>query len=112
MKRLLKVYPNIYSSEDTAVRAAVKNLSGKSFNMDRLDAYKSQYDPFVWIIAFAPAEDPEIAVASLIVQGVNSPAPGPVVSKVIQKYLSLKSQEEKKGKEKIDYNKFLEEKNR
>jgi penicillin-binding protein 2 len=110
MKRLMKKYPNIYSSEDTAVRAAVKNLSGKGFNMEKLDAYKSQYDPYTWIIAFAPSDDPEIAVASLVFQGNASAAPGPIVRKVIDGYLDLKAKDEADGKGKIDYNKFLEEK--
>ena len=69
MNRLMKRYPKIYTNENTAVRRAVINLSKKNITSDTLDKYKSTYQNFSWVVAMAPADDPKIAVAVLIVQG-------------------------------------------
>ena len=52
------------------------------------------YDDFGWYVAFAPAEEPEIAVAVVIFQGGSGRYPAPVVREVIGDYLNLKSEEE------------------
>ena len=87
MKRLMKEEPDIYKSESTAVRRAVINLSGVS--TERIDAYKSSYDAFAWFIAYAPIEDPQIAVAVLIYQGGSGGYAGPVAREIIGKYMEL-----------------------
>jgi len=87
--RLLKDYPDTFVTRDTAVRQAVINLSkGKVGNAD-LDAYKSEYDNFAWVVALAPADDPKIAVAVLLVQGGTSTYAGPMVKEIIGKYLQV-----------------------
>ncbi|MDR2458163.1 MAG: hypothetical protein LBD41_06775, partial [Clostridiales Family XIII bacterium] len=110
MNRLLKKYPKIYTSEDTAVRVAVKNLSGEKFNMAKLDAYKSSYDPFGWVISLTPTKKPEIAVAGLIVQANSSSPPGSVIRDIIGEYFALKEKDEKEGKTKVDYKELIEKK--
>lgn len=52
------------------------------------------YDDFGWYVAFAPADEPQIAVASVIFQGGSGRFPAPVVREVIGDYLNLKSEEE------------------
>jgi penicillin-binding protein 2 len=52
------------------------------------------YDDFGWYVAFAPAEEPEIAVAAVIFQGGSGRYPAPVVREIIGDYLNLKSEEE------------------
>lgn len=87
MKRLMKEYPNTYVTEDTAVRRAVINLSGGKVNSEKLDRYKDTYDEFAWTVALAPKDDPKIAVACVIPQGVTGGNANPVVREIIGTYL-------------------------
>ena len=48
--------------------------------------YKKKYDNFAWTVALAPAEDPQIAVAVMLVQGKSSSNAAPVVREIIGKY--------------------------
>lgn len=50
----------------------------------------SNYDSYAWMIAFAPYNDPEIAVSVFMVQGDTSVHCGPVVRDVISKYFDIK----------------------
>ncbi len=47
------------------------------------------YDDFGWYVAFAPYDDPQIAVASVIFQGGSGRYPAPAVRDVIAEYLKL-----------------------
>jgi penicillin-binding protein 2 len=47
------------------------------------------YDDFGWYVAFAPADDPKIAVAAVIFQGGSGRFPSPIVREVIGDYLNL-----------------------
>lgn len=87
MKRLMKEYPDTYVTEDTAVRRAVINLSGGKITSEHLDRYKSKYDEFAWTVALAPKDDPKIAVACVIPQGVTGGNANPVVREIIGTYL-------------------------
>ena len=89
MQRLMKTYPAIYLSEDTAVRRAVINLSNGSLTSADLNRYKSTYDNFAWALALAPADNPKIAVAVMIVQGSTGPNAGAIVREVIGEYLQV-----------------------
>lgn len=88
MKRLMISDPDLYKSESTAVRRAVMNLADVS--MERIDSYKSSYDNFAYFVAFAPVEDPQIAVSVLIFQGGSGGYAGPVAREIIGKYLDAK----------------------
>lgn len=87
--RLLHEYPDIYTTEGSAARQAVINLSRGKITSAALDAYKANYDSFAWFVAMAPAEDPQIAVAVLLFQGGSGPYAGPIAREVIGKYLGL-----------------------
>ena len=67
-ERLMEEYPDLYSDEDTALRRAVINCSDGRIDAEDIDMYKESYDSFAWTVALAPAEDPEIAVAVMMVQ--------------------------------------------
>ena len=84
--RLMEEYPHIYDSETTALRRAVINLSSENITVEDIDRYKESYDNFAWTVALAPADDPEIAVAVLLVQGKTSSNAAPVVREIIGKY--------------------------
>lgn len=92
MARLIREYPDTFVTRDSAVRQAVINLSGGSVTPEKLDAYKSNYDNFAWIVALAPADDPKIAVAVLLVQGGTSTIAGPMTREIIGKYLQVNKQ--------------------
>jgi hypothetical protein len=89
------------------VRKAVINLSGKGFNEENIDAFKDTYGDFASVMAMAPADDPEIAVVCLIVQGGASRNAIPVVKELIGRYFDLKKDDEKE-KRSIDYKIFFE----
>ncbi len=89
MNRILADEKQGFRTKDGAVRQAVINLSGEGMNYSKIDAYKSDYDNFAWVIAMAPAENPKIAVAVMLVQGGNSLYAGPIAREVIAKYLQL-----------------------
>lgn len=84
--RFMEKYPDIYSSEDRALRRAVINLSKNKITSDDIDRYKEPYDAFAWTVALAPADKPEIAVAVMLVQGKSSLNAAPVVREIIGKY--------------------------
>lgn len=87
MKRIMKEYPDVYTSEDTAVRRAVINLSGGRLTSESLDRFKDTYDEFAWTVAMAPKDDPKIAVACVIPQGVTGGNAAPTVREIIGQYL-------------------------
>ena len=91
MNRLLREYPNIYTSANRAVRKAVISLSrySESEAERRLDAFKDSYKPFAWVVAMAPVDDPQIAVSVLIVQADSSGNATPIAKEVIAKYMEL-----------------------
>lgn len=89
MKRLMKKEPDTYRTKDGAVRQAVINLSNGTVDYEKIDAYKSNYDNFAWVLTMAPADNPKIAVAVMIVQGGTAGYAAPVAREVIGKYLQL-----------------------
>jgi len=89
MNRLMKTYPDIYTTKDTAVRRAVINLSKKHLTSDDLDQYKSDYDPFAWVVALAPADNPKIAVCVMIPQGKTAANAAPIAKHVMAAYFDL-----------------------
>ncbi|MDD3168090.1 MAG: penicillin-binding transpeptidase domain-containing protein [Eubacteriales bacterium] len=89
LNRLMKEYPEIYTTRNYAVRQAVINLSDGKVTTAKMDAYKASYDNFAWVMAMAPAEEPKIAVAVLIFQGGTAGYAAPVAREVIAKYLQL-----------------------
>lgn len=50
------------------------------------------YDDFAWYVAFAPYDDPEIAVACVLFEGGSGRYPIPIVREVIGEYFKLKEQ--------------------
>ncbi|MDR1779087.1 MAG: hypothetical protein LBR14_05035 [Clostridiales Family XIII bacterium] len=111
MQRLMEEFPNVYSSQSSAVRKAVVNLSGRGFNEEQIDVYKGTYDNFAWVVALAPVEDPQIAVVCMLVQGTESMNAEPVVRDVILQYFDNQAQDAASGYV-IDYTKFFKQDNR
>ncbi len=51
------------------------------------------YDNYAWFVAFAPKDDPQIAVATVLFQGGHGGYAGPVAREMIAQYLGLNSKE-------------------
>lgn len=85
-RRLMNEYPGSYKTEDRALRRAVINLSRKNLTYENLYAYKKKYDSFAWTVALAPAENPQIAVAVMLVQGKTSSNAAPAAREIIGRY--------------------------
>lgn len=74
------------SREDTVDDALIK-ASNYKISQSMIDAYKDEHDYFSWTIAMAPADDPEIAIVVMLVDGGYSSNAAPVVKDLINAYL-------------------------
>ncbi|HRV33878.1 MAG TPA: penicillin-binding protein, partial [Anaerovoracaceae bacterium] len=86
---LMRSDPIRYSSGSEAARSAVACLMEYRIGAEELDAYKEEYDNFSWFVCCAPAEDPQIAIAVLLVQGGQGSFGAPVAREMIAEYFSL-----------------------
>ncbi|TJX14777.1 penicillin-binding protein [Tissierella creatinini] len=81
-KRIFANFPiAVASKTGTAERSGVNPSTGEKF------------DEFAWFVAYAPIDDPEIAVAGVIFQGGSGGYAGPMVRDVIAQYLGLNNTE-------------------
>jgi len=78
-----------YLDDSKIMRQAIMDLTNNRVNDETIDSFKDDYDNFAWFVAFAPYEDPQIAVAVLIFQGGHGGYAGPVAREIIAKYLEL-----------------------
>ena len=84
------------------LRKAIKELNPKITD-EKIDAYKPEYRPFAWSVAFAPAEDPQIAVVTMIPQGSSGGNSLYITKEVIGTYFDLENEREKAENE-VDKN--------
>lgn len=84
------------------LRKAIKELNPKLTD-DQIDAYKQDYPSFAWSVGFAPANDPEIAVVTVLPKGNSSSLALPPMREVMGQYFGLidekKNKEDKSNKE-------------
>ena len=76
------------------LRKAIQQLNPKATDTV-IDKFKSDYDAFAWTVAFAPADDPEIAVVAMIPQGNESSYALLPVREVIGAYMGFNKDTEK-----------------
>ncbi len=79
---------------DFPISAAAKTGTAERSGVN--PATGDTYDSYAWFVGFAPYEDPEIAVAAIVVQGGSGGYAGPMVRDIIAEYLGLNSEEETK----------------
>src|SRR5699024_5191893 len=58
-------------------------------------AERDEYDDFAWFVGFAPYDDPEIAVVTVLFQGGSGSYGGQLVSVVMAEYLELNDKDNK-----------------
>lgn len=83
------------------LRKAIKELN-PSITDDTIDQFKSDYGAFAWTVAFAPADNPEIAVVSMIPQGNESSYALLPVREVIGAYMGLNNKKSTTADEKTN----------
>lgn len=88
-KAIMKENKDKYKDEGMAMRKAIKELSNGRITDAALDQYKDNYDNFAWFVSYAPYDDPQIAVVSLIFQGGHGGYASPIAREIIAEYLGL-----------------------
>lgn len=77
-RSLFKDFPiSVAAKTGTAQRTGVNPATGDT------------YDEYAWFTAFAPYEDPEIAVTVILVQGGSGGYAGPIAREIIAQYFGL-----------------------
>ncbi len=93
----LAVLEGTLKSEFTNVKIAVAGKTGTAEYCDKFAQAKNLCTPgnwpsHAWTVAFAPYEDPEIAVVAFVYNGQEgSTVAGPIVRRVLEAYFELKS---------------------
>jgi penicillin-binding protein 2 len=93
-KQLMAAHKDRYRDEGDAMRDAIKQLSNNKITNEQLDQFKDNYDNFAWFVSYAPIDDPQIVVVSLIFQGGHGGYASPVVREIIAEYLGLNKEAE------------------
>lgn len=90
------------------LRKAIKALNPNIMDAE-IDRFKPDYGSFAWCVAFAPAENPQIAVACVIPQGESSSYAVLPIREVLGQYFALRKEEPKdsKNKEESEENKDI-----
>lgn len=70
------------------IRRAIKELNPRITD-SQINRFKDTYDNFAWFVSFAPYDNPEIAVVSLIFQGGSGGYAGTVAREIIAQYFGL-----------------------
>lgn len=83
IKNMFNGFPiDVAAKTGSAEKAGINPATGK------------EYTAFAWFVAYAPADDPEIAVTSLIFQGRTGSNAGPMTRDIIAKYFNLENTSE------------------
>lgn len=70
------------------MKKAIMELN-PNITSDRINAYKDSYDPFAWLVSYAPAEEPEIAVVTLLFQGGHGGFGSAISRDIYAEYFNL-----------------------
>ena len=83
-RRIFRDFPiEVGAKTGTAEKSGTNPVTGET------------YDDFAWFVAFAPYDEPEIAIATVIFQGGSGGYAGPMVRDIIAEYLKLNAVETK-----------------
>ena len=78
IKKLMRKDPVTYATEENTVDRAVKELSKYKITQSMIDAGKGSYNYSAWTMSLAPADNPRIAVVTMLIQGGFSANAAPV----------------------------------
>jgi penicillin-binding protein 2 len=98
MKKADKVTVNDDKTNSSYLRRAIKELNPDISNED-IDRFKADYVAFSWSVAFAPYDNPEIAVVTVIPQGAHGASSLPTAREIFGQYFGLSKKNEDKNKD-------------
>ncbi|MBR5315253.1 MAG: hypothetical protein IKU44_00555, partial [Firmicutes bacterium] len=102
MEKMMEDEPERYPSEDETVDEALIKASNYKITYSIINKDKGSYEYFAWTIAMAPAEDPEIAIAVMLVEGGYSSNAAPVVKEMMNTYFNIDDGDENKKDAKVE----------
>lgn len=93
-KGMLKVTKEgAYRSVFNKFPVDVGGKTGTAKNDNKNPITKESYDDFSWFVAFAPYDDPQIAVATVLFQGGSGGYSSPMTRDIIAEYMGLNKEE-------------------
>lgn len=87
--------------EEYYIQSAILELN-PNLTLDNLNAYKETYADYSWFVAYAPYDNPQIAVVTLLFQGGSGGHAGPATRDVIAQYMGINDEEVLLNDEKDD----------
>lgn len=78
-----------YLDMGNAMREAIKELSSDIITDEMIDKYKSDYDNFAWLVAYAPYDKPKIAVSIMLPQAGSGLYCFPLLKEILTDYFKL-----------------------
>ena len=88
-QQLNRLVERDYLNKGTAMRVAIKELSGYQITDDQINQYRLPYDNYSWFVSYAPYDNPEIAVVISLPQGGTGGYGTPIAREVYAKYFGL-----------------------
>lgn len=82
---------NKYSKE-YYIRKALYKLNPR-LTYDEINRFKDTYDNFAWFVSFAPYDEHEIAVVSIIFQGGHGGYASPIARDIMAEYFGITKNE-------------------
>ncbi len=78
-----------YLDKGSIWRYSLDEYTNGAIDNEEIDRYKDDYKSFAWFVAFAPYENPQIAVTVLLFQGAHGGYAAPVARDIIAEYLDV-----------------------
>ncbi|WP_432664232.1 penicillin-binding transpeptidase domain-containing protein [Wukongibacter baidiensis] len=88
-KKIITRLTKGYFDEGTRMREAIKQLTDNRVTDEDIDRFKEDYDNFAWFVSFAPYEEPEIAIVTLLFQGGHGGYGAPIAREMFAEYFKL-----------------------
>lgn len=106
MEEMMEKEPERYPSEDETVDEALIKASKYKITQKMINSLKGSYEYFAWTIAMAPADNPKIAIAVMLVEGGYSSNAAPVVKEILSDYFHVNQMngDETKITERVKFN--------
>lgn len=93
-KEIMRADRDRYRDEGLAMRQAIKELTNNRVTDAKMDEFKDNYDNFAWFVSFAPYDDPQIVVVSMIFQGGAGGYASPIAREIMAEYFGFNHQNE------------------
>ena len=102
MKKFMEDEPERYPTKDDAVDDALIKASKYKINQSMINRFKDGYEEYAWTVSMAPADDPEIAVVAMLIEGGYSYNAAPIVRDVMDAYFDINKKNDDNDKKKKD----------